>query len=251
MVAKAKKWQWLILLTATLVGLALVWRLTPLSEFLNPQKLFFVMRDFARHSSWAFLAFAVTIAVGNLLMVPINLLLIAVAMVFPGMKGFLCGMLGALLTALLQAHVGRMIGASRARETFGEKFEIISGIIRERGLRAMVVLSLVPVAPNIVVNVVAGICRIPIWKHLIGTMIGFLPGLILLNLMSRELRQFAQDPSLGAALGGVGFLILIYFSATISRHYRSRIEALYDAGAPVDVEPRNNVILLPKRPVLG
>jgi phospholipase D1/2 len=221
--ARRLTWLWLAIAIVVMVGLALVWRFSPLSNHLHLHSIVPVMRRFSRESRFAFPIFACVIAIGNLAMVPINFLLIAVALVFPGWKGFLCGMLGALLAAVLQYYVGRWLGAGRAEEKFGkkfgERFENISHEIAKHGLSTVILLALIPVGPNVLTNLVAGICRIALWKVIVGTFIGFLPGLIIMNLLSRQLRKLITHPSVSSVILGVGLLGVIGLATVIAKKY--------------------------------
>ncbi len=214
----------IFVLMGAIVAVALLWAFTPLKEFTHPSKLVGAIRGFAQESPFAFPVLSLAIGVGNLLLVPINILLVAVAIVFKGWKGFFCGMAGAVIAALLQYYVGRFIGGHRAKERFGEKFEIVSQEIADNGLSAVVVLSLVPIAPNIVTNIVAGICGIPLWKLITGTIIGFLPGLVILNLLSREMRLlFTHQGTFGTVMIGLGLVGLLVLSSVIGKRYKKRM----------------------------
>jgi uncharacterized membrane protein YdjX (TVP38/TMEM64 family) len=215
---------------AVLVLLAVVWRFTPLAEYLQPRKLFLLMRDFARHNDFALPVFSFLIGLANVFLVPINLLLMAVAMVYPGWKGFACGLCGAWIAAILEHSLGRSLGAKTAERTFGDRFKAISHEMRDHGLPALIALGLVPVAPNTFVNLAAGICRVPLWKLLIATTIGFLPGLIVLNFLGREVRQLFQDPSLGAVLSVLGFVVILFLLPLFTKRIKAAIRAQKDEG---------------------
>lgn len=207
--------------TAT-VCIVLLWHFTPLAHYLHPRVLFHSMRDVVHGSRYEFVLLTSMIAVGNLIFIPINLLLIAVAMMYPGWHGFFCGLAGAVCAAWLQYSVGLLLGKSRLRRELGPGFEILSSEIANNGLSAMIVLGLVPIAPNLAINLVAGVCRIPIWKLTIGTIVGFLPGLAVMNLLSRQMRKLIEDPSLTAALSFFGIVLFGAFGLYIARRYRMR-----------------------------
>jgi uncharacterized membrane protein YdjX (TVP38/TMEM64 family) len=49
-------------------------------------------------------------------------------------------------------------------------------VMRKRGLMAMTLLRLVPLAPFAVESIVAGAIRMKLWHVIVGTAIGLLPG---------------------------------------------------------------------------
>lgn len=222
-----RKWLW-VTGAVVVIGLVMgfVWAsIGDLPGTLEPRHWIRWGIRFAHQSQWAPFVFVVLIALMNQLLVPINLLLLAAALAFPGWAGFTIGMGGAVLAALMQAELGRWIGKETLQSRFGEKFEIVSSEVAANGLAAMVVMSIVPIAPNLATNMVAGVCRVPRWKLILGTIVGFLPGLVILNLLSREMRVFASDPSLKAGIWIVGVIGLLALIITIARRSKARFEA--------------------------
>ncbi len=237
---KTRAWAVWISVLAVLIVLAIVWRFTPLAEYLQPRRLFVLMRDFARHNDFALPVFSFFIGLANVFLVPINLLLMAVAMVYPGWKGFICGLCGAWIAAILEHSLGRSLGAKTAERTFGDRFKAISHEMRDHGLPALIALGLVPVAPNTFVNLAAGICRVPLWKLLIATTIGFLPGLIVLNFLGREVRQLFQDPSLGAVLSVLGFVVILFLLPLFTKRIKSAIRAEKEGDPNTIARPQDS-----------
>lgn len=231
-VTSGKRKEKFVIALAALVVVALIvlWRYTPLAQMLHPQALLRHLRFFAANSPLGLLTISLIVAVGNTLLVPINVLLLGVALAFPGWKGFLCGLVGSIMAAVIQAHLGRRWGAGYAKRRFGEKFEILSSEVGRSGFTSVVAASLLPVAPNIATNIMAGVCRVPMWKLVAGTIVGFLPGLIILNLLGRQMREFLHEPGYSAAIGVVGLIVFVVLSQIIVKRYRARIHRRLERG---------------------
>jgi uncharacterized membrane protein YdjX (TVP38/TMEM64 family) len=61
----------------------------------------------------------------------------------------------------------------------GRRIGALSRRLRKRGLLAVLLVRLLPVAPYTIVNIVAGASRIRWRDFLLGTALGLLPGLVL------------------------------------------------------------------------
>lgn len=216
-------------------AIAFVWTYDPIAQYLHPRALLNLLRDIGERTHFAPLVIGLIIGIGNTLFIPINALLLATALAFPGWPGFFYGMIGGVIAAVIQAFVGRHIGARHIEKRFGERFEIVRDELRKNGTTAVTTLCLVPIAPNIVTNLVAGVCRVPYWKLIVGTIIGYIPGLVILNLLGKNMRKLVYDPSVGAVLGGIGLVGILILATVIAKRYKARIEARAGVVHPVPV----------------
>lgn len=163
------------------------------------------------------------IGLGNALFVPINLLLFLTALLMPGWRSFTAGMLGALIAALIGYIYGQFLNVGYIQNKLGKKFEIISHEIARDGFKTVVLLCIAPIAPNLLTNILAGICRIPIWKLLTGTFVGFVPGITLLTLLGREMRALVKDPGLQTIFWLVVILALFVLSFKIGKRIKKKL----------------------------
>lgn len=151
------------------------------------------------------------IGLGNAFFIPINILLFLTALYLPGYHSFAAGMLGALIAAILGYCYGLILNTGKINEKLGRKFTIISKEIANDGLKTVIMLCFAPIAPNTITNILAGICKIRVWKLLLGTFIGFLPGITLLTLFGRKVRLLFEEPGVQALIWAIvvlGFLLL-------------------------------------------
>ena len=225
---------------------AVLWTLTPARQWLNPRGLLLALSEFGRSSPMALPAIGLGIGFANALTVPINALLLGVALAFPGWPGFWCGMLGAETAALLSAWMGRRLGADLAENALGDRFRILSQELQHNGIAAVIALCWIPIAPNVATNWAAGVCRVPYWKLALGTAIGFLPGLVILNLLGREMRRMASHPTVGAALAGVGALALLGVAYAIGKRLKPGLEKRFEK---FEMQKNKRDVLLPVVPL--
>jgi uncharacterized membrane protein YdjX (TVP38/TMEM64 family) len=80
--------------------------------------------------------------------------------------------LGATLAFLLTRYLLRDVVVSK----FGSKLEGMNRELEERGFSYLLFLRLVPVFPFFLINLAAGLTRLPLRTFFIGTMLGIIPG---------------------------------------------------------------------------
>ena len=207
----------LALALVLLAGLAAAWRFTPLSRWIDPE----VLQDAAaplRDSIWAPLAVLLAYVLGGFLMVPVLLLIVAGGIVFGPWRGFVYGVLGSLASALSGYGVGRALGREGVRRLAGSRLNRVSAGLARLGTLAVAAVRLVPVAPFMIVNLIAGAVHIRLRQYVAGTLLGMTPGILILTVFGHGLVDLTHRPTAGGLLlaGGVAGLA-VALSAWIRR----------------------------------
>lgn len=222
-----------VLLALLLLGaLFAAWRWTPLSEYVTPEAV----------AGWAALLSGeptgplIVIAaytLATLTMFPRPLITLAAVVAFGPLMGFGYAMAGILAAALLTYSAGRALSRDTIRRVAGPRLNRLSRELRRRGLLSVVAVRLVPVAPFIVVNMVAGAARIRVSHYSLGTAIGILPGTLTATLFGGQLHNALQDPgSINYGLVGILVAALLLAFIALRRWLSRRIAA--DGKAPTD-----------------
>jgi phospholipase D1/2 len=73
------------------------------------------------------------------------------------------------------------------RRLAGPKLDQIVAVLKKRGLLAMTLLRLVPLAPFAVEGIVAGAVRLKLWHLALGTAIGMLPGTLATTIFGDQI----------------------------------------------------------------
>jgi uncharacterized membrane protein YdjX (TVP38/TMEM64 family) len=102
-----------------------------------------------------------------------------------------------LLAALCSYVAGRLVGLDTVRRMAGPRLNSLRRLLRRRGLIAVTVVRLVPVAPFIVVNVAMGAMRIRLHHYLIGTVLGMLPGMLATTVLGDQITDWISQPTRG------------------------------------------------------
>ncbi len=175
-------------------GLAAAWRWTPLKDWVDTDALVYaaeVMRSTPGTPLWVLGAYAVA----SMIAMPITLMIVATVLVFGTYLGFIYAISGSLFGASVSFWVGHLVGRDMVRRLAGRRLNELSRRLAQRGLLAMLVLRLLPVAPFTVVNLVAGASHIGFREFAAGTLLGMTPGILAVTVFSDRLMALLRDPS--------------------------------------------------------
>jgi phospholipase D1/2 len=176
------------------LGLVLMWRYTPLSEWTEPGVLraaALAMSD----SVWApLIVIAVYVGAGFVLF-PLTILIAVTAGTFGPWLGFLYAGVGAIASSLTTYCLGATLGKQTLRNIIGPRLNRVTRRIAKKGVVAVAMVRLVPIAPFTVVNLVAGASGIRFVDFLLGTVLGLLPGLIVLSSLGNQIFYVLQNPN--------------------------------------------------------
>jgi len=175
---------------AVTVCLALLWRETPLPALLDPHRLA-RMGGAVRASPLAPALVLVVYIVAALVLFPLTPLLVATALVFDSVRGFVFGLGGSLVSAAITYGVGRLLARRRAHLVHGPRFLRVRDRLRGRGVLAVATMRLVPVGSFSLGNVAAGALEIPFRDYMLGNVLGLLPGILALTFLADRLRGIA------------------------------------------------------------
>jgi phospholipase D1/2 len=182
-----------------LAGLALAWRTTPLSQYTD---LGYVSSFIVQHAQSAFAPlYAIALFVlGGLIVFPVIVLIAATAAALGPWIGALSATAGVLLSSLLLFMIGRLLGHKRLQAVLGARALRVQHRIVGRGVVAVAMIRMVPIAPFTLVNVLAGASELRLSDFLIGTLLGMAPGIITMALLGTQIADFARHASWSNAL---------------------------------------------------
>jgi phospholipase D1/2 len=184
----------LVVLGAAIVGIALLWKYTPLAEMIQPVRLAARIERFGT-TPWGPVAMLALYVIGGFVMMPLLALLTATALVFEPVTAIAVALTGSLLNAAAVYFVGAKLLREWAERSFREPIARVRGALQSRGVIAVAMIRMVPVAPFSLVNVAAGSIGIPFRDYLFGTFLGLAPGTVLICVFGQELKDLLRDPS--------------------------------------------------------
>lgn len=230
----AMRWR-LLLIGVLFLGLVLVawaWRQEGWQDWLRSGAALPWLRQQAAAvgplAVWLLMSAALCLA---LPLVVLSLLVIAA---FGPLWGMALCFGSAGLSSLLSHRIGRALGHALLLRLAGPRVRLLSAALGRRGLLAVVLLRLTPVAPFAVVNMVAGATHIRALHMVLGTWIGMAPSTIVMGLFLDPLlagvAQLQRAWSPGAT--GMAVLALVAFLSAafgLRAWRRRRLRHLADA----------------------
>lgn len=207
-------------LVAALAGLALAWQYTPLRNFADIGYVSSVISKPAQ--SWLAPLFAIiAFVVGGLLIFPVVILIAATAAALGPWIGFFSASAGVLLSALTLFMIGRFLGHKRLQRLLGPRATRLQGRVVRKGVVAVAMIRLVPIAPFSIVNMVAGASKLGLRDFMLGTALGMLPGNVVMAALGAQIADLARNASWSnavwlalAILGWIALCLCVQFLVT-------------------------------------
>jgi uncharacterized membrane protein YdjX (TVP38/TMEM64 family) len=104
------------------------------------------------------------------------ILSLAAGAIFGALMGTVYAIIAATIGATLAFLVTRYLLRDAVLNRFGCKLEGMNRELEERGFNYLLFLRLVPVFPFFLINLAAGLTRLPLRTFFIGTLLGIIPG---------------------------------------------------------------------------
>lgn len=190
-----------LLLTALAAVLLLVcvagtWRFTALHEIASVERVAQWLGNF-RTEPWAPLVIVLVYVAANTVLFPNTILNAATILSLGTLWGLPTALTGSVVAAMIAYALGRRYGQERLRNLDSKTVERLAGRFRAAGPLQIAMLRLLPIAPYGVVNLVAGVVRVHPFSFALGTVLGLLPGNLLVTAFGHQLRSVLRDPSRG------------------------------------------------------
>lgn len=179
---------------AAIVALAMSWRVGPLSEWFNTESLISWWKAFGDTPLAGVVAVG-TFVVAGFIFIPLTFLITAAAVAFGPVMGSAYALTGAILSAAAVYGVGAVLGKRWARKLLGPRWRRVGDALSGRGILAIAMVRLVPVAPYSVVNFLGGALHIRFFDFCVGTAIGLMPGILGLSILGAQIGAVLRDPN--------------------------------------------------------
>lgn len=207
--APALRWR-LVLMAALLAGLLLLgwaWRQDSWQAWLRGGEALQWLR--AQAAALGPLAVWLIMSAALCLALPLVLLSLLVIAAFGPAWGMALCFASAGLSALLSHRIGHGLGHALLLNLAGPRVRLLSETLGRRGLPAVILMRLTPIAPFAVVNMVAGATHIRPWQMLLGTWIGMAPSTLVMGLFLEPLLRLLGRLDLPVVAGGLGLVAAV------------------------------------------
>ncbi len=178
---------------AALLTLAAAWQWIPLHEWFSIESLAPYAARLDR-TPWTPLAVVGIYIVAGMLVFPVTVLIGLTGIVFGPGPGLAYAYAGAGASASVTYWLGRIAGRERVRRIAGRRIHRVTHLLARRGLLAMSLVRIAPIAPFTIVNLVAGASPIGFRDFILGTAVGMTPAIILTVLFAGRLAHAFTHP---------------------------------------------------------
>lgn len=167
--------------------LAAVW-LTPLRHHVEPKRVLAAARGVQDSP----LAPFVVIGMFGLLssvMVPVNALIAATGLAFGPLVGGGYALVGTFMAASIQFVVGSRLGGDAVARMSGPRATKAREQLAKRGIWAVIVSHVLPVAPFCLMNMICGASGVRFRDFVIGTVVAMTPGVLIVAGLGSQLAR--------------------------------------------------------------
>ena len=165
----------IILICSIAVGILISFRYLNLETFQAYRQ---ALADFhAGHRGLTVLGFMIIYIAQTALSLPgAAVLSVAAGAIFGTVMGTVYANIAATIGATLAFLVTRYLLRDTVLAKFGDQLEGINRELEARGLNYLLFLRLVPIFPFFLINLAAGLTRLPLRTFVVGTLLGIIPG---------------------------------------------------------------------------
>lgn len=188
--------SWKIKLAVTaLIALVLtgVWLATPLRDYLDAARIA-AWAEAVRQRPFAWFYLLLAYLVAGLVFIPVTVQIVATTALFAPVQAFFYCLGGCFASALLTYWLGWWLGRNAIQGLSGGRLKAVSEQAARDGMAAVALLRLIPVAPFTLINLVAGASHIRLRDYLLGTLLGMLPGIAILTLLTDRVKAALTEP---------------------------------------------------------
>jgi uncharacterized membrane protein YdjX (TVP38/TMEM64 family) len=211
-----------------LVALGGLWQWLALNDVLTVERVrqWVAAAPQWRDAPWAFVAVSAIYVAALLVMFPLSILVAVTGLVFGPLWGFAYATLGTLCSSVVSYAVGKRLGREALLDYGGRHLNGLSRYLSGRGVRAMVIINLLPLAPFTLTNMMAGAFHLRFRDYMIGSTLGIVPGLAGVTLLGSQLGALATASDHNEVLWALGGLAvgaaLLYALRRYSRRREQR-----------------------------
>jgi len=213
-----------LLLLALFLVLSMTWRWTPINEWINLRTIV-EWQSSVRNQTGAFYFVVGAYVLGSLVLFPVTVLNVATVLTFGLIRGNAYALAGWLISAAAGYAIGLAFGHNLLKRLAGPRLDRLLEQAAGHGFLTVLTMRILPVAPFTVVNVFAGASWIRFRDFMLASLVGRIPGVILLTFAGLQVERFLRRPDVGSlAFLGLILLLIPIAAAWFSKRFRAGIQ---------------------------
>lgn len=183
----------LALIFFLLLTIPIIWRWTTLNEWINLDTVIDWQQSIRNHPAAFYLVIGVYV-LGSLALFPVTILNVATVFTFGPLLGNVYALVGWLISAAMGYGIGRAIGRQMVQKLTRSWLDRIIQRADRHGFFTVLTMRVFPVAPFTLVNVFVGASGIRFRDFFLASLIGRIPGIILLSLAGIQIENILRRP---------------------------------------------------------
>ena len=221
-----------LLLLFVLLAFPAAWRWTPISDWINFKTIVEWQNSVRAHPAAILFVIGIYLA-GSLVLFPVTVLNVATVFTFGPIWGNAYGLAGWLASAALGYGIGQAFKHKLLNRLAGPRIDRLLEQAAGHGFLAVLTMRLLPVAPFTLVNIFIGTTAIRFRDFFLASVIGRIPGMILLTFAGLQVEQVLRKPEVGnfIVLGLVLALILV-LATWFAKYFKARNQRLQKSPEP-------------------
>jgi phospholipase D1/2 len=169
------------------------WRWTPMNEWINFSTVIDWQQSIRNHPAAFYLVVGVYV-LGGLVLFPVTILNLATVFTFGPIQGNGYALAGWLVSASMGYAIGHGIGREMVQKLARPWLDRLIRSVDRHGFLTVLTLRVFPVAPFTLVNVFIGASGIRFRDFFLASLIGRIPGMILLSLAGVQVENLLRRP---------------------------------------------------------
>ncbi|HEY3305867.1 MAG TPA: VTT domain-containing protein [Candidatus Binatia bacterium] len=204
-----------------LLALPAAWRWTPLNQWINFERIILWQESVQSYPGAFFLVLGAYL-LGSLALFPVTILNVATVFTFGPILGNGYALAGWLASAAMGYGIGRGLGWDLLHRMAGPRLRRLVAQAGRRGFIAVLTMRVLPLAPFTLVNLFVGGSGIRFWDFFAASIVGRIPGLVILSLAGVQLEYALRSPELGRfVLIGLALVLIPLVTAWLAKRFAS------------------------------
>lgn len=194
-----------------------------------------------RDEWWTLPAYFAAYALLDILFIPTQALSIVAVLLWGWVRGGFVELFAATLGAVFPYLIAR--GALRASITARlSRHEKAARVIEREGFTLLLILRVVPIIPYTILNYVAGLSSLPLWRYIAATLLGMIPSVFIFAYFVEAVIDgiiSPRDVVLRGVAAGLLLALLVVLTRLAAPRVRRRLESRDRGASPTDAAHRD------------
>jgi uncharacterized membrane protein YdjX (TVP38/TMEM64 family) len=208
-----------LLLLATL---PMAWQWTPLNEWINFETVLEWQEAAKQYPAPLYVVLGAYL-LGSLVLFPVTILNVATVFAFGPVMGNVYALAGWLASAAMGFGIGRALGRDLVQKLSRSRLHRLLLPAERHGFLTVLAVRILPIAPFTLVNFVVGASGIRFHDFILASLVGRIPGIIILTVAGLQIQDFLRNPALGSLLVlGITLVTVPFLTRRLWKRFTSR-----------------------------